>query len=126
MNKILTGTRKTFEQGEQVVGSQDRWAMLATLVFAAGTLMMATAPSPGAAVCHYVGALATPRDYHTATLLTDGRVLIAGGGNSSIPFYLSNVELYDPAIGQVSVIPAMNTARLGHSATLLHNGQVLV
>jgi len=64
--------------------------------------------------------LATARDSHTATLLPNGEVLVAGGfgGNAS-------AELYDPATGTWTATGSLITARGGHTATLLPNGKVL-
>jgi hypothetical protein len=61
---------------------------------------------------------------HTATLLPDGKVLIAGGGEQI--WVADTCQLYDPATGLFSVTGSMNEARYFHSATLLANGQVLV
>jgi N-acetylneuraminic acid mutarotase len=71
------------------------------------------------------GNLNVARCAHTATLLPNGLVLVAGGegANSQI---LSSAELYDPATGKWSVTGGMSTPRYGHTATLLQNGQVLV
>ena len=41
------------------------------------------------------GSLGRVREYHTATLLTNGQVLVAGGGNSTF-FALASAELYTP------------------------------
>ena len=60
---------------------------------------------------------------HTATLLPNGKVLVAGGYNSG---YLTSAELYDPASGSWSATGSLNTARQAHTATLLPNGKVLV
>src|SRR5881398_246684 len=57
------------------------------------------------------GSLATARTFHTATLLPNGKVLVAGGGNNS-------AELYDPASGTWSATGNLATARAFHTATL--------
>ena len=64
------------------------------------------------------------RCYHTATLLPDGRVLVAGGYGAGGA--LSSAELYDSASGTWTVTGAMTTARDLHTATLLPDGRVLV
>jgi galactose oxidase-like protein len=75
------------------------------------------------------GRMTTARTGHTATLLPDGQVLVAGGEgacvNGSCPF-LSGAELYNPAAGTWAPTGGMSTARTRHTATLLPNGQVLV
>jgi hypothetical protein len=70
------------------------------------------------------GTLATARYRHTATLLPNGQVLIAGG-SSSTANTLSSVELYTPSTGQFTAAPAMYQARAYHTASLLNNGKVL-
>jgi N-acetylneuraminic acid mutarotase len=70
------------------------------------------------------GSLRTPRRNHTATLLPDGKVLVAGGSNASD--WLRSAELYDPARGRWSRVASMTTAREHASAILLGNGRVLV
>ncbi|MBZ4329465.1 kelch repeat-containing protein [Corallococcus sp. AS-1-12] len=67
-----------------------------------------------------------PRWGHTATLLQDGRVLIAGGSAQKRSFYLDTTELFDPATNTWSAGAPMNARRLFHSATLLLDGRVLV
>jgi hypothetical protein len=66
-----------------------------------------------------------PRSGHTATLLPDGRVLIAGGMRRNQDFYRS-AELYDPATGKFQPTGAMTLARIGHAAVLLHSGKALI
>ncbi|HKY28414.1 MAG TPA: Ig-like domain repeat protein, partial [Pyrinomonadaceae bacterium] len=61
---------------------------------------------------------------HTATRLSDGRVLIAGGENSSGA--LNQSEIYDPASATFSPAANMGAARVDHSATLLADGRVLI
>ncbi len=62
-----------------------------------------------------------PRELHTATLLTDGRVLITGGIGGE-----ETAELYDPATGTFSATGSMTTWREAHTATLLTDGRVLI
>lgn len=63
------------------------------------------------------GNMIAARDGHTATLLLDGRVLIAGGG-------LASAEIYDVASQTFSATGHMSIARFGHSATLLANSSL--
>jgi N-acetylneuraminic acid mutarotase len=70
------------------------------------------------------GELVTARAGHTATLLPDGQVLVAGGYEGHVT--LASAELYDPATETWTATGSMATARSAHTATLLPNGQVLV
>jgi len=71
------------------------------------------------------GALNTARYAHTATLLLNGKVLVAGGTDGSSA--LSSTELYDPTDGSWKLLAVgLYTARYCHTATLLTNGTVLV
>ena len=69
------------------------------------------------------GSLNTARYSHTATVLTNGMVLTAGGDDGSS---LASAELYNPATGAFTATGALNTARYDHTATLLNNGLVLI
>src|SRR6184192_3678561 len=71
------------------------------------------------------GNLGTARDYHTATLLPNGKVLVAGGIDISRAS-LASAELYDPATGTWTATDGLATARAYHTATLLASGEVLV
>ena len=72
------------------------------------------------------GNMSVPRVFHTATLLGNGKVIVAGGDNRNDTIY-STAELYDPATGLFTLIGnMMTTERSGHTATLLENGKVLV
>jgi Galactose oxidase, central domain/Kelch motif len=76
------------------------------------------------------GSMSTARYGHTATLLTDGTVLIAGGVRSSDGFdggvSTATVEIYDPSTNTFAPTGTMHAYRDLHAATLLGNGKVLV
>ena len=66
----------------------------------------------------------TKRAAHTATLLSNGMVLIAGGYNGS---YLDSAEIYNPSTGKFTATAgALTNARAYHTATLLPSGKVLL
>ena len=71
--------------------------------------------------------MATPRSYHTATLLPDGKVLVAGGRSSgAAASVLDAAEVYDPATRTFLACGSMGQARYRHTATLLPDGKVLI
>lgn len=66
------------------------------------------------------------RGFHTATLLEDGKVLVAGGRDSRLGNILNSVEIYDPALDAWHTTTPLTASRTYHSATLLLDGTVLV
>jgi len=105
---------------------------LLSVVFSAITLVAAArAFHPATPASLRVGSVAPaapmlePRSGQSATLLPDGKVLIAGGMRRNQDFYKS-AELYDPVAGKFQPTGEMNQRRVGHIAVLLGSGKVLV
>src|SRR5690349_19947389 len=77
-----------------------------------------------------VNPMGITRAQHTATLLSDGKVLIAGGydqpGSPSSIVFRASTEIFDPATNAWSSMASMTIARSGHTATLLPGGKVLI
>jgi len=96
----------------------DAWSQ----VFNEGGFTITANPKVG--VFRPTGSMATQREKHTATLLPNGRVLIAGGKDTSGA--LTSAELYHPKKETFSATGSAVTARTAHTATLLPNGKVLV
>jgi RHS repeat-associated protein len=71
------------------------------------------------------GNLNTAREAHTATLLQNGMVLVAGGVTNGSNYPLGSAELYDPSTGSFAFTGSMG-GRRSHTATLMQNGQVLI
>jgi len=125
------GTEMTWEEG--IVNRADCYKrlfneILSPLSVAILALVLILAPAlvhqAQADTFAATGSLTSTRTNHSATLLPNGKVLIAGGyGSSGV---LSSAELYDPATGTFIATGSMASARAIHSATLLPDGKVLV
>jgi hypothetical protein len=112
-----------FALGQRATTKQS--AVADPLLLGSGPLAtLSTGDDPASGTWTVTGSLNTARDAHTATLLPNGMVLVAGGIDSLNP--LNSAELYDPASGTWTVTGSLNTARDLHTATLLSNGMVLV
>ena len=79
---------------------------------------------PATGTWNQTGSLKYDRYSHTATLLQDGRVLVAGGEDNLGSG--GTVEIYDPATGKWTQTGSLKYDRSAHTATLLPNGKVLV
>src|SRR5262245_38327362 len=97
---------------------------LLTTVLLFGTTLEAAAQTPGAFAP--TGNMTIPRTEHMATLLRDGRVLIAGGLGIGERI-LASAELYDPSTGTFTPTGQMITPRTAYTGTftLLPDGKVL-
>lgn len=129
-------TATLLKDGRVLVCGGERAAQVANISCDVFTIQI---PAPGAcAGTDGIASRATvnmqaPRSHHSATLLSDGRVWLAGGmdatGSVNPQIALVTTEMYNPTIGANGVIGAARnllTARHWHSATLLGNGKVLV
>ncbi|GAA2399815.1 hypothetical protein GCM10010191_03730 [Actinomadura vinacea] len=100
-----------------------------TATFPAAGLASAELFNPMGSTWTAVGSLGTGRWGHSAVLLPNKKVLVAGGcttrDGQSVKA-LRSAELYDPGTGAWSEAPPMTDARCGHSALVLSNGKVLV
>jgi hypothetical protein len=133
---------QTFQHGFKATGSMatPRYCHTATLLsngkvlVTGGDIASAGVVDPTATAELYdpttgsfspTGGLTTARACATATLLSNGKVLVTGGYDATDNF-LASSELYDPGSGSFSATGAMGTGRFGHTATLLNSGKVLV
>ena len=86
--------------------------------------------NPATGTWTQTGSMHGAREQHSATLLPDGDVLVAGGLNEGgfccSQFEYSSAELYNPATGTWTPTASMAVKHAGQTATLLPNGWVLV
>jgi len=98
---------------------------IATRAFRTNSPTVSTSTASVAGTLNAAAPMLAPRSGHSATLLPDGKVLIAGGMRRNQDFYKS-AELFDPATGKFQPTGEMNQKRVGHIAVLLASGKVLV
>ena len=98
--------------------------LLATAsMLGACALLPGRAPGPGG--FSYTGSMSGTPDHPTATLLQDGRALVAGGQDADSND-LAPAEVYDPRTGTFDPTGSMSAPRLFDTATLLQDGEVLI
>jgi Galactose oxidase, central domain len=126
----FSGTLKT--DGNQTITATDSAAASIT---GTSTSIHVLVPASGFTP---TGSMQTTREDHTATLLNDGRVLVAGGMHWGVvnPCFqgtrcfqlnaLASAEIFDPATGAFTSTGKMSVERTNHTATLLGDGRVLI
>ncbi|CAF3884790.1 unnamed protein product, partial [Didymodactylos carnosus] len=80
---------------------------------------------PSTGIWTTTGSMNSVRQAHTASVLTNGKVLVAGGAAATLD-NLNTAELYDPSTGIWTTTGSMNIIRFYHTASVLTNGKVLV
>lgn len=80
---------------------------------------------PASATSRVAPPMMQARTRHTATVLPDGRVLIAGGHTENLTA-IASAEIFDPSTGLSTRLADMRAARYGHTATLMPDGRVLI
>src|SRR5208282_4340672 len=77
-----------------------------------------------------VNNMSSPRALHSATLLGDGTVLIAGGATDNAADLTATADIYDPGANSFTATGSMLESRGAHAAALLDtgslSGQVLI
>jgi hypothetical protein len=104
-------------------------SLAVSLVLVVAGFAAPCASQPGASYPRWVatGSLNVPRHGHTATLLANGKVLVAGGySDDAVASAVDSAEVYDPKTGTWSFTGSMAEPRTSHTATLLADGRVLV
>ena len=128
------GSGHAYHQGGQAVLNDGR-VLVTGGVFVPNLLGAATAgPTAAAEVFDPVtnawtsAAMAQARGLHTATLLTDGRVLVAAGAQGTLqnPISIASTELFDPSTNSFSAGPMLRIPRAGHAAVRLPDGLVVI
>jgi hypothetical protein len=102
-----------------------RSAILLTFALIVPASVLPLQAQTGSGTWAATGGMSTGRGDHTATLLNDGLVLVAGGSDSN-GNALASAELYSPTAGTFAATGSLNAARIWHTATLLTNGMVLI
>jgi hypothetical protein len=95
---------------------------IATRAFRINSPTVSTSTASVAGSLNAAAPTRAPRSGHSATLLPDGKVLMAGGMRRNQDFYKS-AELFDPATGKFQSTGEMNQKRVGHIAVLLASGK---
>lgn len=91
----------------------------------AGVAQLSKKPSPPPGRLTPAHDMLSARGGHTATVLPDFKVLLAGGKNQR-GTVLASTEIYDPTTEKFSAGPRMITARAGHISAILGDSNILI
>ncbi len=120
MNAVRTGhTATLLPSGKVLIAGGDGCFFFGYYYYGNCLLDSAEIYDAGADTFSTTGKMSVTRDFHTATLLKNGKVLITGGHDAS-------AELYDPTSGTFAATGSMSVGRNSHTATLLAGGKVLI
>src|SRR5216110_553787 len=119
MDGLRATRRIKAARSAKVIKPPRPWLLLA-LALSVASPASAQAPGTWAPIAD----LNQPRAEHTATLLANGTVLIAGGRRGASPRRAA--QLFDPATDTFTALGPMSTPRGRHTATLLRDGRVVV
>ncbi|CAF0851436.1 unnamed protein product [Adineta steineri] len=81
---------------------------------------------PSTGIWTTTGSMTWTRYSHTASVLSNAKVLVAGGGADTFGTCISSAELYDPLTSTWTATSHLHDARYHHTASVLSNGKVLV
>jgi len=81
---------------------------------------------PSTGVWTLTGSMNNARVLHTASVLTNGQIIVTGGEDNSGGLFLNSVELYNLSTGVWTLTGGMNIDRAAHTASVLTNGQTIV
>jgi WD40 repeat protein len=111
-------TATLLQSGKVLIAGGDS-CFFAGFYYEACPLSSAELYDAGAGTFATTGKMSVTRVSHTATLLSNGKVLVTGGQDAS-------AELYDPTSGAFAATGSMSVGRSSHTATLLASGKVLI
>lgn len=114
------------------MGRHQATSLLAVIAAAALMLAGCSEEEPTAGTFSKASTMGTPRAYHAAVRLKDGRVLVVGGASEFTEYqltfsrtYLRSAEVFDPKANQWTAVSPMSEPRGQPLLFVLPNGNVI-